>query len=71
MTKKEWLRHAESIGIKFMEADTRKAHINSCDICKARAKTQRKNRLARERHEAYTSAGLKRVRGALGGVYYE
>lgn len=31
----------------------------------------RKNRARRERHAALTSLGLKRVKGALGGVYYE
>lgn len=32
---------------------------------------ERKNAARRERHEVLTSMGLKRVRGALGGVYYE
>ena len=35
-----------------------------------------RNRIAhnvarRDRHAAYTAAGMKRVKGALGGVYYE
>ena len=38
----------------------------------ARMKRNREARLnARARREAYADAGLKRVRGALGGVYYE
>ena len=37
------------------------------------AQRQRRNRNARERHEALTGLGLglTRVRGNLGGVYYE
>ena len=30
-----------------------------------------RNAKRRERHAALTSLGLKRVKGALGGVYYE
>ena len=30
-----------------------------------------RNRARREQHAALTSLGLKRVKGALGGVYYE
>jgi hypothetical protein len=30
-----------------------------------------RNRNRRERHSALTGMGLKRVKGALGGVYYE
>lgn len=41
----------------------------------ARQRRQRKNRLARERRrtmkEAYESVGMVKVRGALGGVYWE
>lgn len=35
------------------------------------AKRERRNRARRERHAVMVSMGLKRVRGALGGVYYE
>ena len=31
----------------------------------------RKNRARRERHQAMLDLGLRRVKGALGGVYYE
>ena len=34
-------------------------------------KAERKNEARRGRHDAYVSCGLKRVRGAQGGVYYE
>ena len=36
-----------------------------------RAKKDRKNKARRERHQAMLDLGLKRVRGSLGGVYYE
>ena len=35
------------------------------------ARKDRKNAARRAKHAAYTSLGLKRVKGALGGVYYE
>lgn len=38
---------------------------------RAEAQRQRRNRNARERHQAMTDLGLRRVRGNLGGVYYE
>ena len=31
----------------------------------------RRNAARREKHDALTSLGLKRVKGALGGTYYE
>jgi hypothetical protein len=37
----------------------------------ARAKKDKKNAARRAKHQAYTDCGMKRVRGALGGVYYE
>lgn len=45
--------------------------VASLDEAKAMAKRLRVNRARRERHKALTDLGLKRVRGALGGVYYE
>jgi hypothetical protein len=30
-----------------------------------------RNKARRDRHAAYTSCGLKRVKGNLGGTYYE
>lgn len=50
----------------------------SCEIEErevAEAKRQERNKRAREnrkaRHEVLTGLGLKRVKGALGGTYYE
>ena len=34
-------------------------------------RNQRKNAARRAKHQAYLDCGLKRVRGALGGIYYE
>jgi hypothetical protein len=34
-------------------------------------KAEKKNSARRARHSAYTDLGLKRVKGALGGTYYE
>lgn len=49
-----------------------------CTICNLtrlqvqdRERKDRHNAARRERHAAMTDLGLKRVRGALGGVYYE
>lgn len=36
-----------------------------------RARKDRKNAARRAKHQAYLDCGLKRVRGALGGIYYE
>ena len=62
MTKQEWQLHSMTVG----EHDRK-----TCPQCQARLKTKRANRAARERHQAYLDVGLVRVRGALGGVYYE
>ena len=40
-----------------------------CEKCQN--KRDRANKTRRERHELLTSLGLKRVKGALGGTYYE
>lgn len=80
MNKENWIKHMEDEGIvrptrggdKLTWQETIKAHKNAdCQDCKARAKTRKSNRYARERHEALSSLGLKRVVGNLGGVYYE
>lgn len=44
---------------------------NKCEACLDRRKTRKANHNASARHEALTSFGLVRVRGNLGGVYYE
>jgi hypothetical protein len=37
----------------------------------SKIRRERANRVRRERHQAMRDLGLVRVRGALGGVYYE
>lgn len=45
---------------------------NECRDCEeGRIKRAKANRLRRERHAMLTGLGLKCVKGALGGVYYE
>lgn len=44
---------------------------NRCKECKKKASAARRRAAARARHAAMVSCGLTRVRGALGGVYYE
>lgn len=80
MTKQAWFTHIDGVGLvrpslggnRVEYAQQLKAHIASgCAECKARLQTKRASGNARAKHEAYLSAGLVRVRGALGGIYYE
>lgn len=44
----------------------------TCEACKAKELArQRRNAMRRERHAVMTSLGMTRVRGNLGGTYYE
>ena len=47
--------------------------INHCNQpeCKRQRRNKKQRELRRERDDLMASLGLKRVRGALGGVYYE
>jgi len=59
-------------GGKTMEATCKKHNMayrfvlgeHCCPQCRA-------NRLRRERHQVYTDLGMVRVKGNLGGTYYE
>ena len=62
MTKQEWQEHYATAG----QHDTR-----DCPQCAARRKTKEHNRSARVRRSVYADLGMVRVRGNLGGVYYE
>ena len=44
---------------------------NKCTPCKKKANNKKRREAARARHAVLESCGLTRVRGALGGVYYE
>jgi hypothetical protein len=41
------------------------------DVAAGRAKRDRRNRTRRERDQAMRDLGLRKVRGALGGTYWE
>lgn len=44
---------------------------NKCKECKKKASLKRRREAARARHAVLESCGMTRVRGALGGIYYE
>mgnify|MGYP001589828832 CR=1 FL=1 len=80
MTKETWFKHIDTLGIirpslggtKEQYTADLKAHMaTGCPECKARLATKKANYRARAKHQAYLDAGLVRVRGALGGTYYE
>jgi len=83
MTLQKWQAHIDGIlpdGIKRPSIggnkETWKAwynqHINiGCQDCKDRMKTRKAGRAAKMKHQALVDLGLIRVRGALGGIYYE
>jgi len=85
MTREQWIKHMESVsGLERPENEggalpvdwhsayaIHKENDPKCKERAARRKTKRQVSNAKARHEAYLSAGLVRVRGALGGVYYE
>lgn len=65
MTKDQWLRH-------WNHAKNDPGHdVKSCPECQSRLKTKRHNASAKARRDIYNSLGMKRVRGLLGGIYYE
>jgi hypothetical protein len=81
MMKEVWIRHIEETeGIRrptqggdrdAWEAAVFRHTAFGCPECIKRARTVRRNRSARMKHETLTGMGLTRVRGALGGTYYE
>ena len=62
MTKEKWIEHIKLIG----DHDR-----NVCPECKARMKTRKANAQAKAIRQIYSDCGMKRVRGAMGGIYYE
>ncbi len=83
MTLQKWQIHIDGIapdGIKRPSAGGNKEtwrawynqHLNvGCQDCKERMRTRKANQSAKAKHQAYIDAGMVRVRGALGGIYYE
>jgi hypothetical protein len=62
MTKEQWREHMAEVGPHSPDL---------CEHCRARRKTRRANLNRRCREDALRSCGLVKVRGALGGVYWE
>jgi hypothetical protein len=81
MKKETWIKHIEDTeglirptngGSKELWHSATARHLaDNCPICNARRKQRKRNMDARLRHAAMTDLGLKRVRGNLGGIYYE
>jgi hypothetical protein len=75
MTKDAWLEHIRNATGKSLPttADyaSHRAENPDCPMCKARAKTRKANANRKGRDEAYRSCGMTKVRGALGGTYWE
>jgi len=65
MTKTAWKRHWEQV--KF---DSRH-DFKMCLDCQARLRTKKANERARAIRAVYRDLGMKRVKGSLGGIYYE
>ena len=65
------MKVCENCGIEIYTRDGENEcrQCDGADIKTRRAQRQKMQRKAR--HEAMLSLGLKRVRGALGGTYYE
>ena len=73
MNKQTWQLHAKEV-IRANPGMTKgdfAVHAKTCPECLARRKTKRANDAARARHDAYASVGMVRVKGAMGGTYYE
>jgi uncharacterized protein with PIN domain len=65
MTKLQWKRHFEAVKLD-------PGHdFKTCPECQARLRTKRANERARAIRAAYSDLGMVRVKGNLGGVYYE
>jgi hypothetical protein len=54
----------------FIPAGMTREQAGICD-CEERVKREKRNAAARARRQVYADLGLKRVRGNLGGIYYE
>jgi len=66
MTKLQWKRHFDSVKTGGIAHD-----FEVCPLCLARLKTKRANERAKAIRAAYSDLGMVRVKGNLGGIYYE
>lgn len=75
MTKENWVKHIEDQAghypINKDDVVAHKAASPNCPVCKARARTRAASSRAKTIREIYTDLGMHRVKGALGGTYYE
>jgi len=65
MTKIEWKRHWDDV------KGNGDHDYRTCPQCQARLKTKRANERAGAIRAAYSDLGMIRVKGNLGGIYYE
>ena len=66
MTKQACKRHFDDVKVSGLEHD-----YKTCPDCQARLKTMRANERARAIRSVYSDLGMVRVKGNLGGIYYE
>ena len=81
MNKETWIKHLEETeslirpsisSDKLSWHNAQKRHLeNKCPECLSRLATFRANKQAKEKREVMSSLGLVRVKGNLGGIYYE
>ena len=84
MNKNEWRRHIATILADAVDrgelseyrtseeaCEYTKQHVQTCAVCADRAKTARRNSARRERDQAMRDIGMRKVRGNLGGTYWE
>lgn len=62
MTKAEWKKHFNEIGIH---------DYSNCVACRKRRATKNKCIHAKALRQLYSDIGMVQVKGNLGGVYYE
>lgn len=81
MTKEAWIKHMEEStglirpslgGDKVKWKEMMANHMdNGCEACKERSKTKNKASRRKERDQMMKDCGLVKVKGALGGTYWE
>lgn len=81
MTREDWVKHIEESeqitrptaggSIEAWKEAIRRHAAGKCPTCIARARQARQQKAAKAKRQAYADLGMVRVRGALGGVYYE
>lgn len=73
MNKQTWQLHAKEV-IRANPGMTKgdfAVHAKTCPECLARRKTAKANINRRMREDVMRSCGLTKVRGAMGGTYWE